>query len=390
MFATLIKVFVALGSLAIAGISAYAAYKKNQGSHTLTNTTTIGSGYYNRPAYAYGGGYGYGRYGYGYGYPRRPVKRIARTGNVEQDVITHTDSINELYEEVSDIHASVDEILAELRRRGYNYRVQPITKVATVQTPMGPQQVIVSDVAESSPEVQREEALTDQAMAAVNAQYNMTHNLPAVPAPAPAPIPAPVPMATVPTAPLPQDTVTVIPAPTPMNQTTFPTHNFTTPCTDMGMGAINASYMFNMNNGFEQFYDSDLYRRLCADRRNGLPQMNPDFQSGPIPVIPTVQPSSMMNNYGCGLQPGINLNTQVLPTVDAMQPYPAYQIPPHMKDIWPDPSMPTFANPNPDMPTFEKPIDGSDQVINTRQTYFFGHYGEPMPSTRKTYSYSNC
>ena len=381
MFSIFIKVVVALGSLAIAGISAYAAYKRNSGSHTLTNSTSMSRGYYNRPAYAYGydGGYSYGYgYGRGYGY-RRPSKRIARTGDIDQDLVTHTDSINELYEEVSGIHASVDEIIAELKRRGCNYRVK--RRVATVQTPVGPQQVLVEEpITETCPEVQMEEALTDQAVIAANAQYNMEHGIttpvvPTVPAPV-APIPTPVPTPTpIPVAP----DVTVIPAPTQnMNQTTYPTHNFTVPSSDMGMGAINASYMFNMNNGFEQFYDTDLYRRLCADRRNGLPGMNPDFQYDQIPIIPTVTPS-MMNNYGNGFQPGINLGTQILPTVDTM-PYPTYR----------EPINGGYAVPDTSMPTFEKPIDGSDQVINTRYTYFYGHYGEPMPSTRKTVYYSNC
>ena len=389
MFATLIKVFVALGSLAIAGISAYVTYKRNSGSHTFTNSTND-RGYYGRPAYAYNGGYGYGYNPY-----RRPSKRISRTGNIDQDLVTHTDSINELYEEVDNIHASVDEILAELKRRGYNYRMkQP--KVATVQTPVGPQQVIVDDIMDTNQEkeiARREEAFTDRIVAIFNREYNAYRDsimrrasapIPTpVPAPAPTPIPTPVPAPIIPT----QDpNVSVIPAPVqqPMNQTQYPTHNFSNLCSDTGVGAIDTSYMFNMNRGFEQFYDSDLYRRLCQDRRNGLPTMNPDFQTTQIPTIPT--PSPVMNNYGYQ-QPGINLGTQVLPTLDNMQ---QIQTP-----------IASYGMPDTSMPTFEKPIDGSDQMFNptsmyagvmpsTRKVYSYGHYGEPMPSTRKVYSYSNC
>jgi hypothetical protein len=288
MLATILKVAAVIGSLVIAGISAYAAYKQtvNKGSHTLVTNTGCD-------------------YGYGYGYYRQP-KRISRTGNTERDVDTVTESVNDLYNQTDAIKMALAKILQRLE--ALEQRRLNRQQVIVQQTPMGPQPTIIDvDPTDSiDVDVKAIEAAEDNAVMKISQGINPSTNQ-------------------------------------PLATTNYGTHNFaTSPMSDLGRAALNYQYNFNMNRGFDQFYNSDMHRRLVESRNDMYSNPNVRYPDPYSTLPPTVQRL-------CGMIP----------------PTPCL----------PGPMM------NNDMPTFEKPID------ECPGGNFYGHYGAPMPSTRQSIPY---
>ena len=295
MLATILKVAAVIGSLVIAGISAYAAYKQtvNKGSHTLVTNTGCD-------------------YGYGYGYYRQS-KRITRTGNTERDVDTVTESVNDLYNQTDAIKMALAKILQRLE--ALEQRRLNRQQVIIPPSPMSPQPTIIDVEPTDQIDVNAKaiEAAEDNALMKISHGIDPATNM-------------------------------------PMNSANYGTHTMVTPgpMSDLGRAALNYQYTFRMNNGYNQIWDNEMYKRMIADRNTGY-----TTPTAPYPDMYKTLPD--LRAWG--------VNTPM---------------PPNMCLPGPVQTGPVVTEP---APTFERPIDeypGGN---------FYGHYGTPMPSTRQSIPY---
>ena len=303
MLSTIVTIAAAVGGLIIAGLSAYAAYKKstNKGTHTLTTT--------------------YGQYGvsnqiptntcYNNQYSAPVIQPVQQTGNIGIDVNALLHKVNEIVDRINKIN--------EFIRRMYETIVNIAANRQCYGTPSAPVSAPIMNVVDttaSEANNQVWEDSGDEAVAKINNGVN-----PAVET---------TPVASVPVAAVP---------------VSVPTHTTRLPVSEVGINALNCNYTFNMANGFDQFYDSDLYRRVTADRYQNFQQ--PKY-------------CDMGDPYG-GLPASITggVSYQINPYATPVGPVMGY------------PSEPIVC---------DKPKD---------LTCHYGHVGLPNPSTRQSYHYGN-
>ena len=317
MFLTFLKVAGFIGGLVIAGISAYSAYKKttaakNCGTHTLTNSAQ----------------FPYGNYGYGYSAPTSTTTKVYNS-NAEAVADSSVESVTEtgnVYEDIERLKLMIKIAklklqlkLAQIRQQSAAPAPVPTPAPAPVPVPVEPMpQLPMNEVVEpetaKDPQILAWEESQDIALAKINQGINPNTNT------------------TIP--------VNTNPYNAPMN----------VPMSDIGRGAMNCSYNFDMFRGFEQFCDTDLYRRLTASRQPQLPVVNYDTGMNPFNGTP--------NNNPTTIALGTTISTMPTPVIDV----PSSQVIPV----------------NEGMPDF-----------STRKTEHYGHYGDPIPSTRRTYHYGN-
>lgn len=323
MLSTIVTIATAVGGLIIAGLSAYAAYKKstNKGTHTLT--TSYGQfetrNVNNNDHYDYASLFN--------NTPTQVIQPVQQTYNVGVDLDMIAKKVNEIIyvvnritDTVSKVVTAVNSIIANIRNNAVNipqpnmsYVQQPIQQ--PVQQPIATTQVIDTTATETNNRAWEDSG--DEAVAKINNGVN-----PAVET---------TPVAAVPVA-----------AAVPVS---VPTHTTRLPVSEVGINALNCNYTFNMADGFDQFYDSDLYRRVTADRYQNFQQ--PKY-------------CDMGDPYG-GLPASITggVSYQINPYATPVGPVMGY------------PSEPIVC---------DKP---KDLICH------YGHVGLPNPSTRQSYHYGN-
>lgn len=312
MLSTIVTIATAVGGLIIAGLSAYAAYKKstNKGTHTLTTSY----GQFNARPMDNFYPYGYNMFDQFNSVP--VIQPVRQTYNIGTDLDAVAKKVNELVSLVNRMSDAISKIINVINNLSAKINLMQNNQnpVAPISQPTSSVQVVDTTASEANNQVWEDSG--DEAVAKINNGVN--------PAVETTPVVA-VPVATVPVS--------------------VPTHTTHLPVSEVGINALNCNYTFNMANGFDQFYDSDLYRRVTADRYQNFQQ--PKY-------------CDMGDPYG-GLPASITggVSYQVNPYATPVGPVMGY------------PSEPIVC---------DKPKD---------LTCHYGHVGLPNPSTRQSYHYGN-
>lgn len=355
MLSTVVTIAAAIGGLIIAGLSAYATYKKttNKGSHTLT-TTSYPSAPIERDD-VYERANNYDRY-YGYADSYHASAAVAvpqpviNTSGISNSLNTIVGAISNLANQINELKNGMIALAGRIQRieanraSMYNQPVPtpvptpiptpvqvpvpvPTPVIPTPVVPVVPTQMNIIDVTATEP-VDVWEKSEDIAVAKVNNGINPAeHMLPAVIRPSVSPdFSMPV-----------QTPNHVVNKPISINQ----------PVSNMGINAMNYNYGFDMNKGFDQYYDSDMHRILSDYRNRYYQSYIPQYCDMPDPYGGL--PMSITGGVRCDINP--------------YQQQPSFQ----------QPTMPAPVNNNPETP---KPL-----------VFHYGHIGEAFPSTRQSYPY---
>lgn len=376
MLTTILKVVGVIGSLALAGVSAYTAYKKstNLGTHTMNTLQQVGY-YGNYNAYgqypvnnngyaAYANNY-YNNANYGYGYSNAytpPIQQVTQTGVISIDMETAFAMLNKMNAEIQELRNELARIQAAKAQKQHEIMLNPSATNAGIM-------MNTTSNANNNPANTAWENAGDTALSIAGGR-----NLPAViptptPTPTPTPAPAPAPVAPVMPAPVQSQTQN-----TQINQPVFSQ----TVMSELGRAALNSNYMFNMAKGFDQYYESDMRRRVAADR---IANYQPKY-------CDTYDPYGGIPSYITGNNYNPQNNSQVNPYTQSPYQFPCYNGQTIATGIY-NQAIPC-SNPNEIFIADSeiKPIEEESKPINER-SFSYGHIGEPIPQHRYSMKYGN-
>ena len=326
MWSIILKIAAAVGSLVIAGLSAYVAYKRS--SNRNTGMLPAAS------AYACNGEYGYANV-------YRPARRVVKTGDLGQDVNTTIDAVNENAQKSDEMESKLDAIIRYLSRPTAAPVGMTEQPMQVPVAPVEPQNVVDANASDMIEQKAWEDSC-DRAVIAINNGMD----------------PAASSQVNVPVAPM-TGNASSNPIPNPMPN---PVQNPTATAMNYGGAGFGAPITY------ETFLNPNLFDNVMNDKYSNL--MNPVKCDMGDPYKGAGIPQA-------ALQPicGVNFNANPYAQVPNMNPYP--------QPVMPEP-----------MPTFERPIDEpmpsgcyghyGEPMPSTRQSIHYGHYGDPMPSTRRT------
>lgn len=141
------------------------------------------------------------------------------------------------------------------------------------------------------------------------------------------------------------------------------------PVSDIGIGALNCSYDFNINNGFNQYPTTDMYRTIADYRMNSLPAYTqyPTFcdMGDPFGGIPSYITGMNNNNVYYGVTPNVPV-PNLCPTAPII-------------DV--DPSQLTQLS--------DGAIDAQATMENIFNESHYGHVGDPLSQPGTIFHYGN-